>query len=367
MFLLSLPAELIFNDKPIIIKVDGKYYFPFLKDYSMHDFGGNLQVPIVSYKSKEFMNFLNGIKEKEISISDMFGEDEEESEEIEKTPATKKNYSFLWALVRHSHKSTNENPESGRNALASPMDEYIKSENRTYKSSWIDQHYLGTDQSGKDVLARIVYGFRISMFFGLGIAFAGIFTGCIIGALQGYFGGWIDMVGQRFIELWGSLPQLFLLIILSSFLANYRALTDFQHYLLLFGIINLTAWMGMATFMRAEFLKARSLEYVKAARALGASNFKIMRKHILPNSLTPVITFFPFRITAGILAIVSLDFLGLGVKYPAPSLGDLLSQGQENLHALWIILPTFFILSLTLTLLTFIGDGVRNAFDPRSH
>ena len=247
------------------------------------------------------------------------------------------------------------------------MGETWSRQHHSLRGAWIDQHYLGTDKEGKDVLARIVYGFRISVIFGLCLALTETVLGCIIGAIQGYFGGLIDLFGQRLIEIWGSIPQLFLLIILSSFLANRAELTSFKLYLMLFGIINLTSWMGMATFMRAEFLKGRNLDYVKAARALGASNFKIMLKHILPNSLTPLVTFLPFAITSGILALVSLDFLALGVKYPSPSLGDLLKQGQDNLFALWIILPTFFILSFTLTLLTFIGDGIRNAFDPRSH
>jgi microcin C transport system permease protein len=162
------------------------------------------------------------------------------------------------------------------------------------------------------------------------------------------------------------MPRLYLLIILSSFLANQsRQMTDREHYWLLFFVLNLTAWMGIATYIRAEFLKARNFEYVKAARALGVSSRRIMFRHILPNSLTPVITFLPFSVTGGILALVSLDFLALGVRYPAPSLGELLRQGQENLQAVWILLPTFLVLTVTLTLLTFIGDGIRDAFDPR--
>jgi microcin C transport system permease protein len=386
LFIVSMPAELLFNDKPLVLKVNEKYYFPFINDYSMADFGGVGDIPVSNYKTGGFQDFLNGKEKKKLSISDLFGEDDDLDDEIPEesntgvgattpeeervlTPSerdTKKDYFFVWAPVWHSHKSKNENPKTGREALAAPWDEYIESQNRTYKSSIIDQHYLGTDKEGKDVFARIVYGFRTSMIFGLGIALTGTVLGCLLGALQGYFGGWLDIIGQRLTELWGSLPRLFLLIILSSFLASHVELSDFKHYLLLFSIINLTAWMGMATFMRAEFLKARNLDYVKAAKALGASNSKIMLRHILPNSLTPIITFFPFRVTGGILALVSLDFLALGVKYPAPSLGELLRQGQENLHALWIIIPTFCVLSLSLTLLTFIGDGVRNAFDPRS-
>ncbi len=374
MFLASLPAELIFNDQPLLLKVDGRYYFPFLRKYSMQDFGGTSNIPIISYSGKDFMNFLEGVQEKQLKTSDLFGGDDEEDdakptaqEAAAGTAPSKKSYWFLWAPIRHSYKSNTENPKCGERVLVAPWERYDKYKKTEIKSSVLDQHYLGTDKEGKDVLARIVYGFRISMMFGLCLAVTETVLGCIIGAIQGYFGGWIDLIGQRLTEIWGSIPQLFLLIILSSFLASRAELNSFNLYLMLFGIINLTAWMGMATFMRAEFLKGRNLDYVKAARALGASDFKIMLRHILPNSLTPLVTFIPFAITSGILALVSLDFLALGVKYPSPSIGELLKQGQDNLHATWIIIPTFFILSLTLTLLTFIGDGIRSAFDPRAH
>jgi microcin C transport system permease protein len=195
------------------------------------------------------------------------------------------------------------------------------------------------------------------MIFGISLAVFGTIFGCLIGGVQGFFGGLVDLLGQRLTEIWGSIPRLYILIILSSFLV--------PSVLLLFVILNLTAWMGIAAYIRAEFLKIRNLEFVKAAKGMGVSNFKIMRRHILPNALTPVITFFPFEVTAGILALVSLDYLNLGVPSPAPSMGELLAQGKNNLHALWILLPTFTLLTVALTGLTFIGEGVRNAFDPR--
>jgi microcin C transport system permease protein len=195
------------------------------------------------------------------------------------------------------------------------------------------------------------------MIFGISLAVFGTLIGCLIGGVQGFFGGLVDLLGQRLTEIWGSIPRLYILIILSSFLV--------PSVLLLFVILNLTAWMGIAAYIRAEFLKIRNLEFVKAAKSMGVSNFKIMRRHILPNALTPVITFFPFEVTAGILALVSLDYLNLGVPSPAPSMGELLAQGKNNLHALWILLPTFTLLTVALTGLTFIGEGVRNAFDPR--
>ncbi|WP_371832126.1 ABC transporter permease subunit [Nitrospina watsonii] len=263
----------------------------------------------------------------------------------------------LWPAVRYDYKYIPTESSTGRVALAAPYEEPSVDGSRLIPSSWEDGHYLGTDDRGRDVLARLIYGFRISMIFGISLAITGTIIGCLLGGVQGFFGGWIDLIGQRMTEIWGSIPRLYILIILSAFLVPSS--------LLLFAILNLTAWMGIAAYIRAEFLKGRNLEYVKAARALGVSNPSIMRRHILPNSLTPVITFFPFEVTAGILALVSLDYLNLGVPSPAPSIGELLAQGKNNLQAIWILLPTFLLLTTTLTLLTFVGDGIRNAFDPR--
>ena len=229
--------------------------------------------------------------------------------------------------------------------------------NKFWKTCWQDGHYLGTDDRGRDVLARLIYGFRISLIFGASLAITGTLIGCLIGGAQGFFGGWVDLAGQRLTEIWGSIPRLYILIILSSFLV--------PSVLILFLILNLTAWMGIAAYIRAEFLKIRNFEFIKAAKGLGVSNFTIMRRHILPNALTPVVTFFPFEVTAGIFALVSLDFLNLGVPSPAPSIGELLAQGKNNLQALWILLPTFTALTSMITLLTFVGEGIRNAFDPR--
>ena len=362
LFLLSLPAELIFNERPLIMSVDGNRYYPALgEEVSLSDFGGDSAVPITNFQSKELMDFLNGIAPEEVDLSSMFGDEDEdeEEEEMEETVATltlaKHDYSFIWALVRYDEDAHTYKPSGERVALLSPAE------------SRGDGHYLGTDKEGKDVLARVVYGFRISLGFGVGLALTSTIIGCLIGAFQGFFGGLIDLFGQRLTEVWGSMPRLYLLIIFSSFLVSQGQLDNNLHMLVLFGILNLTAWMGMAAYMRAEFLRSRNLEYVKAARALGVSDFKIMLHHILPNSLTPIITFFPFAVSGGIFALVSLDFLALGVRYPAPSLGELLNQGKDNLHALWILIPTFIVLTVTLTLLTFVGEGVRNAFDPRRH
>jgi len=401
-FFLTLPAEFLCNVRPILLVVDSKPYFPILFTYSEQDFGG----PLLSepdYKSERFERILKGespdtsttmdlsdfeeesdeglslglgdFDEEEENISPapliLSMEDFEEDDNLTPLPKTKeqitpdfpttalevREFWTLWPPVRYDYKYIPSYSKTGRVALAAPYQTESSDKSRIIPSSWQDGHYLGTDDRGRDVLARLIYGFRISMIFGLALAITGTLLGCLLGGIQGFFGGWVDLIGQRMTEIWGSIPRLYILIILSALLT--------PSIWLLFGILNLTAWMGMAAYIRAEFLKGRNLEYVKAAKALGVSNFRIMGKHILPNSLTPVITFFPFEVTAGILALVSLDFLNLGVPSPAPSIGELLSQGKTNLQAIWILVPTFVVLTGALTLLTFVGDGIRNAFDPR--
>ncbi len=401
-FFLTLPAEFLCNVRPLLLVVDGKPYFPILLTYSEQDFDGPLSSE-PDYKSERFQRILKGeppdastdtgLSEFEkrnsgglsLSLEDFEeGEDEvlyapltmtlddfEEDDSKTSVPENKKevipevpaiplkthDYWMLWPPVRYDYQYIPSYSETGRVALAAPYETSSADKKRIIPSSWQDGHYLGTDDRGRDVLARLIYGFRISMIFGLSLAVTGTLLGCLLGGIQGFFGGWIDLVGQRLTEIWGSIPRLYILIILSAMLS--------PSILLLFAILNLTAWLGMAAYIRAEFLKGRGLEYVKAAKALGVSSFRIMGKHILPNSLTPVITFFPFEVTAGILALVSLDFLNLGVPSPAPSIGELLSQGKTNLQAIWILIPTFVVLTGALTLLTFVGDGIRNAFDPR--
>ena len=404
-FLITLPAELICNVRPLILTVEGKPYFPIFINYSEKDFGGT-RISEPDYKSDNFLRLLNGGKlpgevdtpgsvEKlnkdeegdfEFGLDDFEEEegleefendesilyltledfDEETTTESQSIPiltekseiySVPKDYLMIWPIVRYDYRYIPTKSITGRVALAAPYKTLSADGSNTIPSSWADGHYLGTDDRGRDVLARLIYGFRVSLIFGLSLAITGTIIGCLLGGIQGYTGGWVDIIGQRLSEIWGSIPRLYILIILSAFLVPSP--------LLLFAILNLTAWMGIAAYIRAEFLKSRNLEYVKAARALGVSNFTIMRKHILPNSLTPVITFFPFEVTAGILALVSLDYLNLGVPSPSPSIGELLAQGKQNLQAIWILLPTFLALTGALTLLTFIGDGIRNAFDPR--
>jgi len=390
LFIITTPAEFICNTRPIILVVEGKTFIPVLFSYSEKDFGGTL-LSEPDYLSKKFRNLLDGIPEDnyfdsndnnksssfDINLDDFEEQEpvfsieiddfEDEVNESHISPNTngvilkpsKKplDYWVLWPPVRYDYKYIPTESTTGNVVLAAPYKTIDTATSRVIESSWIDGHYLGTDDRGRDVLARLVYGLRISMIFGISIAITGTIIGCFLGGTQGYFGGWIDLIGQRLTEIWGSIPRLYILIILSSFLVPSA--------LLLFLILNLTAWMGIAAYIRAEFLKIRNFEYVKSAKAMGVSNFRIMRKHILPNALTPVITFFPFEVTAGILALVSLDFLNLGVPSPAPSIGELLAQGKTNLQAIWILLPTFITLSATLTMLTFVGEGIRNAFDPK--
>ena len=217
-------------------------------------------------------------------------------------------------------------------------------------------HWLGTDSAGRDMTARLLYGFRVSIYFGLALTLVGTVLGILVGAMQGYFGGRVDLTAQRVIEIWNAVPELYLLIIIASIFS--------PTLLLLIGVFALFGWIGLSDYVRAEFLRNRNLEFVKAARAMGLSNAQIMWRHILPNSMTPVITFLPFRMSAAILFLTALDFLGLGVP-GLPSLGDLLREGKDNLDSWWIAIPTFVVLSATLLLLTFIGDALRDAFDTR--
>jgi microcin C transport system permease protein len=219
------------------------------------------------------------------------------------------------------------------------------------------ENWLGTDRFGRDIVARLLYGFRVSIWFAMALTLTGTLIGVVMGAVQGYFGGRIDLGVQRLIEIWGAVPELYLLIIIASIFE--------PSLLLLLLLLSMWGWIGLSDYVRAEFLRNRSLEFVKAARALGLSNAQIIRRHVLPNSLTPVITFLPFRMGGAILALTSLDFLGLGVPASVPSLGELLKQGKDSLDAWWIIGPTFVLLTVSMLLLTFIGDALRDAFDTR--
>jgi len=375
-FILSLPAELLFNDKPIVMRIDGKWFFPVLFSYTYSDLGGQLDAPVLDYGSDTFAHFVNG-DSFEVNLDVLYPQPRALAPDapakapeaavsrplINYQSGRKRDVFAIYPPFRHSYKSFYTSKDMGRQVLLSPFSS--TKEGKQIPGGITAGHWLGTDETGKDVLARLVYGFRLSILFGLCLAVTSTVGGCIIGGIQGFMGGLVDLLGQRCTEIWGSMPRLLLLIILSDFIARMGGLTVYQHVVMLFLILNLTSWMGMAARMRAQFLRARNLDYVKAAKCMGVSDLRIMFKHILPNSLTPIITFLPFSVAGGIMALVSLDFLGFGLKYPAPSLGEMLAQGQENLEAWWIMLPTFSILAVMMILLTFIGDGVRNVFDPR--
>ena len=306
---LSLFAEVLSNDKPLLVRYQGELYFPLVRDYSEKTFGGDFDTPT--------------------DYLDPFVRD-------------KLKDGGNWSLYPL-------NPYGPRT-----INYFAKQPNPSAPSR---DNLFGTDDRGRDLRAQLIYGFRLSVLFALALTLIGVVVGIMTGAVQGYAGGKTDLAFQRFIEIWGSMPELYLLIIFSAIFAPSVAVLLF--------LLSLFGWMGLSDYVRAEFLRNRQMDYVRAARALGVGNLQIMWRHILPNSLTPVVTFLPFRMSAAILALTSLDFLGLGVPPGTPSLGELLSQGKANIDAWWISLSTFAVLVLTLLLLTFMGDALRDALDPR--
>lgn len=306
---LSLFAEVLSNDKPLVARYDGQTYFPLVKNYPETTFGGDFHTTT---------DYLDPFIREQLSKDGN------------------------WALfpINPYGKST--------------INYFAKAPNPSAPSA---DNWLGTDDRGRDLLAQLLYGFRVSMLFGLALTAIGVALGVLAGAVQGFFGGKTDLLLQRFCEVWGSMPELYLLIIFSAIFAPSVSL--------LLVLLSLFGWLGLSDYVRAEFLRNRQLDYVKSARALGVPNWQIMWRHILPNSLTPVVTFLPFRMSAAILTLTSLDFLGLGVPPGTPSLGELLSQGKNNIDAWWISLSTFAVLVVSLLLLTFMGDALRDALDPR--
>ena len=309
LFILSLFSELISNDRPLIARYDGQILFPIAKDYSEKAFGGDFDSPA---------DYLDPFIRQQLARDGNWA---------------------LYPLNHYRHDTLNY---------------FAKSPNPAPPST---DNWLGTDDRGRDVFARLLYGFRVSILFGLALTITGTILGVITGAVQGYFAGRTDLFFQRFMEIWGSMPELYLLIIFASIFE--------PSILLLLLLLSLFGWMGLSDYVRADFLRNRNLDYVQAARALGLSNGQVIWRHVLPNSLTPVVTFLPFRMSGAILALTSLDFLGLGVPPSMPSLGELLAQGKNNLDAWWIALSTFMVLTITLLLLTNIGDALRNSLDVR--
>ena len=307
-FLISLFAEGVANDKPLLVIFEDRLYFPVIETVLESEYGGEFATE-AEYRD----DYVRELIENKGSI--------------------------YWPLIRYSYDTINYN-------LPSPAPSFPTKEN-----------WIGTDDQGRDVVARLIYGFRISVIFGLVLTILSSIVGVAAGAVQGYFGGRIDILGQRFIEIWSGLPVLFLLIILSSFVEP-----NFWWLLL---IMLLFSWMGLVGVVRAEFLRGRNLEYVRAARALGMSHIRIMSRHILPNAMVATMTFMPFILSGSITTLTALDFLGFGLPPGSPSLGELLAQGKANLHAPWLGISGFAVIALQLSLLVFIGEGVRDAFDPR--
>jgi len=338
LLVLSLFAEVIASDKPIIARYKGETLFPILVDYPESQFGGFLA--ITDYKDPVILDEIN------------------------------QNGWMLWPPIRYSYNSINKDyprikgpdgnclgfpappPWATSAALCDSTPDQLARFQALGNRNW-----LGTDDQGRDVVARIIYGFRISILFGLILTIFSAAIGVAAGAAQGYFGGRVDLVFQRVLEIWSSIPSLYVLIIISSVLV--------PGFWTLLGVLLLFQWVYLVGVVRAEFLRGRNFEYITAARALGLSNFKIMYKHLLPNAMVATLTFLPFKLSGSITALTALDFLGLGLPPGSPSLGELLAQGKANLQAPWLGLCGFFSIAVTLSLLIFIGEAVRDALDPR--
>ncbi|MFF0947439.1 ABC transporter permease [Rhizobium leguminosarum] len=331
LFILSLFAEFLANDRPIIASYKGEILFPVLIDYPEEKFGGFLAE--TDYRSSVIADEINA------------------------------NGWMIWPPIRYSYRSVNSNiPHS---APTAPFWLMTKEERCAGYPQGVNDpdctlgnlNWLGTDDQARDVLARVIYGFRISVLFGLVLTICSAIIGVTAGAVQGYFGGWTDLLLQRFIEIWSSMPVLYILLIIAALLP--------PGFFVLLGIMLLFSWVGFVGIVRAEFLRARNFEYVRAARALGVNNRTIMWRHLLPNAMVATLTFLPFILSGSITTLTSLDFLGFGMPPGSPSLGEMIAQGKTNLQAPWLGLTAFFAMSIMLSLLIFIGEAVRDAFDPR--
>ena len=331
LFVLTLFSELIANDRPLLATYKGELLFPAVVSYPETKFGGFLAV--TQYRDPFIADEINA------------------------------NGWMLWPPIRYSYRT----PDEALPTAAPSKPSWLQPEEvrcSRYPQGVDDPsctignwHWLGTDDQGRDVLARVLYGFRISVLFGLILTILSSVVGVAAGAVQGYFGGWVDLLFQRFIEIWNSIPSLYLLLIISSVLV--------PNFWVLLGILLLFSWVALVGVVRAEFLRGRNFEYITAARALGVSNWTIMWRHLLPNAMVATITFMPFILGGSVTTLTALDFLGFGLPPGSPSLGELLAQGKNNLQAPWLGLTGFAVISLMLSLLVFVGEAVRDAFDPR--
>jgi microcin C transport system permease protein len=332
MFVVSLFAEFIANDKPFLIEYDGKYYFPAVVTYPETTFGGEFETA-ADYRDPYVQKL----------IADKSGR-------------------MIWPPIRYSYDTHNLDlptpaPSPPTWLLSEQQCEPVAVRKGGHGCAALEWNWLGTDDQGRDVLARLIYGFRISVLFGLTLTIISSAIGVAAGAVQGYFGGWIDLLFQRFIEIWTAIPSLYLLLIISSVLI--------PGFFVLLGILLLFSWVALVGLVRAEFLRGRNFEYIQAARALGVSNGTIIFRHLLPNAMVATMTFLPFIVSSSVMTLTALDFLGFGLPPGSPSLGELLSQGKANLQAPWLGLTGFFAVAIMLSLLIFIGEAVRDAFDPR--
>jgi microcin C transport system permease protein len=332
LFVISLFAEFIANDKPFMIRVDGRFYFPAVVTYPETAFGGEFETA-ADYRDPYLQKLI-----------------------------AEKGGGIVWPPIRFSYDTHNldlptpaPSPPTWR--LSEEQCKPVVTKRGLKGCRDLEYNWLGTDDQGRDVVARLIYGFRISVLFGLILTIISSIIGVAAGAVQGYFGGWTDLLFQRVIEIWTSVPSLYLLLIISSVLV--------PGFFVLLGILLLFSWVSLVGLVRAEFLRGRNFEYIQAARALGVSNRVIMFRHLLPNAMVATLTFLPFILSSSVMTLTALDFLGFGLPPGSPSLGELLSQGKANIQAPWLGLAGFFSVAVMLSLLIFIGEAVRDAFDPR--
>jgi microcin C transport system permease protein len=332
LFVGSLGAEFIANDKPFFVSFEGKFYFPAVIDYPETTFGGDFETA-ADYRDPY----------------------------LQKLIADKGGY-MLWPPIRYSYNTHNLDlptpaPSPPTWMLTEAQCKDVVERKHLGGCSDLAYNWLGTDDQGRDVLARLIYGFRISVLFGLILTIVSSVVGVAAGAVQGYFGGWTDLLFQRFIEVWTSLPELYLLLIISSVLV--------PGFFTLLGILLLFSWVSLVGLVRAEFLRGRNFEYIQAARALGVSNRVIMFRHLLPNAMVATMTMLPFILSGSVMSLTALDFLGFGLPPGSPSLGEMLQQGKSNIQAPWLGISGFFSIAIMMSLLIFVGEAVRDAFDPR--
>jgi microcin C transport system permease protein len=332
LFVVSLFAEFIANDKPYFISFEGRWYFPAFVDYPETDFGGDFETA-ADYRDPYLQKLI-----------------------------VDKGGTMLWPPIRYSYDTHNLDlptpaPSPPTWLLTDAQCKEVVERKHLTGCQDLEYNWLGTDDQGRDLVARVIYGFRISVLFGLALTIISSAVGVAAGAVQGYFGGWTDLLFQRFIEIWTSIPELYLLLIIASILT--------PGFFILLGILLLFSWVSLVGLVRAEFLRGRNFEYVQAARALGVSNTVIMFRHLLPNAMVATMTMLPFILSGSVMELTALDFLGFGLPPGSPSLGEMLQEGKSNLQAPWLGLAGFFTVAILLSLLIFIGEAVRDAFDPR--